>query len=88
MFEAKRAIPSQYKVYPLDDALDRFPGNSWRVFNLTRTPLALKAGDAPPQLIGVGGQHVFTTVGANASSEKIQIAVRHDEDWHLAYNSV
>lgn len=88
IFSANKNAPGQYHVFAVDDSGARFPANSWRVFNMTPNPVALKVGDQSAKVINAGQEQLFRFSSSGRDSANIQLATSGTDGWQVARTSI
>ncbi len=88
LFSQHPSEPGRYTVHALDDSTARTPGNSWRMFNLTPTTVAIKVGEQEPVTIKTRSDYLFRFNSDAQTSVVIQIAASTEDGWELARRSI
>ncbi len=87
LFAENKQEVGRYNVHVLDDSLSRAPENSWRMFNLSPTAVAVKVGEEDPVTIKQRAEHLFRFSSDDEASVVIQIAASTQDGWQLARRS-
>ena len=76
------------RIFPLPEAEEDFPNDSWRLFNLTRSALAVAAKEAEPVMIPSRELRTLTIQSDQARTRRVEIVIYREDGWEMIYRSL
>lgn len=76
------------RIFPLPESEGDFPNGSWRLFNLTRSALAVAAKEAEPVMIPSRELRTLTIQSDQARTRRVEIAIYREDGWEMIYRSL